>query len=122
MGGYFSTDPSTMPSRNRAANVPRCVRLFACWTGCMGSILPCMAAQPPQMPINDPISIPSVGDSIPKRDSYDTDEEYHIALTTWKREGVNHITSHIQSHVLSGTMTPELMERFNSEIEKINFL
>ena len=88
----------------------------------MGSIIPCMAAQPPQLPINDPMSIPSVGDSIPKRDSYDTDEEYHIALTTWKREGVNHITSHIQSHVLSGTMTPELMERFNSEIEKINFL
>ena len=86
----------------------------------MGSIIPCMAAQPPQLPINDPMSIPSVGDSIPKRDSYDTDEEYHIALTTWKREGVNHITSHIQSHVLSGTMTPELMERFNSEIEKIN--
>ena len=88
----------------------------------MGSIIPCMAAQPPQLPINDPMSIPSVGDSIPKRDSYDTDEEYHIALTTWKREGVNHITSHIQSHVLSGTMTPELMERFNSEIEKINLL
>ena len=106
-----------MPSGNRSRGIPRYLRLFSCWTGCLGSIIPCLAAQP----IIDPIPIHSVEDSIPKRDSFATDEEYQTALTTWKREGVHRITSHIEENVILGTMTPELMTRLNSEIEKINF-
>ena len=83
-------------------------------------MIPCLAVSPVAQPIADPMPIPSVGGSMPKRESYASDAEFHNALQKWKRERVNTITSYVHTSLTNGTMTPELMERLKDEMLKVN--
>ena len=53
-----------------------CLRLLSCWTGCFGSILPCLAAKPLSMPQEPAMQAINVDISMPIRRSFTTEEEY----------------------------------------------
>ena len=109
-----------MPTTTGRRGMPRCLSLLSCWTGCFGNMFPCLAAQPVQQPQMPSIPTLNVGNSIPQRRSFSTDEEYQNALERWRRDGINMLTTHMQDSLTNHTMTPELMEHLKSEIEKIN--
>ena len=106
----FSFWPSTMPTSSTRGR-GGCLRLLSCWTGCFGSILPCLAAKPLSMPQEPAMQAINVDISMPIRRSFTTEEEYQEALIRWKRDSVNILTSQMHSSVTAGTWTPAMMNQ-----------
>ena len=114
-------DRSTMTTTTGRRGLSRCLSLFSCWTGCFGNMFPCLAAQPVQQPQMPLVPLIDVGNSIPRRRSFSTDEEYETALEQWRKDEINILTTHMQTSLVNNTMTPDLMDHLKSEIERINF-